>query len=127
MTVLENIYGTYNSVKFWIIVAAISAGSAIMFPDLLADIAISTTPEHSLWLAFLMVISTFGLCLLPFAIWQHISRKRFFAWLDTQWANLETGATHPDGYTITYDTPLVRYVLQHRSAGLLKRALRYFL
>jgi len=135
LTTLENIYGTYKQVKFWIIVIAIAAGSGVTFPLLWIDITSATTPGQTLLSALLIIIATFGLCLLPFASWQHISRKRFFAWLNNQRSNLEKGATHPDGYTITYDTQLLRYqcvfsaifatvsfasrpyVLQQRSAG----------
>lgn len=144
MTDLENIYGAYKRGKFWVIAAVIFAGSAILLPGSVYGITTSTTPGQSLWHALVFAIKVFGLCLLPFAIWQHIARKRFFSWLDSQRPNLETGATHPDGYTVTLDTPLVRYqvvfsalfatvsfasrpyVLHHRSAGLAQASFTLF-
>ena len=77
----------------------------------------------------------FGVCLLPFGIWQHVRRKKFFQWLEDNWTALETGVMHPEGYLISLDTKLVRYkvvfsailatvsfesrpyVFEHRSAG----------
>jgi hypothetical protein len=144
MRTLENIYGTYKQGKFWVIASVISAGSAILLPGLVLNITTSTTPGQSLLLALVLAIAVCGLCLLPFAICQHIARKRFFAWLDSQWTNLETGATHPDGYTVTFDTPLVRYqgvfsavlatvsfasrpyVLHHRTAGVAQASFTLF-
>lgn len=144
MTALERVYGTYKQGKFWVIASVISLGSAVLLPGLVAGITRSTTAGESLLRALVLAIAVFGLCLLPFAIRQHIARNRFFAWLDSQWANLETGAAHPDGYTVTFDTPLVRYqvvfsailatvsfasrpyVLHHRSAGVAQASFTLF-
>ena len=144
MKTLENIYGAYKQGKFWVITAAISSASAILLPGAVYGITSSTTPGESFASALILAIAVIGLSLFPFAIWQHIARKRFFAWLDSQWANLETGATHPDGYTVTFDTPLVKYqgvfsavlatvsfasrpyVLEHRSAGVAQASFTLF-
>ena len=144
MSTIGSIYGTYKVGKFWLVATAISLGSGLLLPNWLRDIGTSTTPENSLLLALLIALSLFGLCLFPFAVWQHVARKRFFHWLEGQWTTLETGATHPDGYTVTLDTPLVRYqvvfsalfttvsfaskpyVLQDRSAGFAQASFTLF-
>ncbi len=110
MKMLKDVYGVYNVVKFWIIVMAISGLSAIGLPIYLYQVISTDLKEELFWVTlFFVFLTAFGLCIFPFAVWQHISRKRFFDWLEAQWSNLETGAIHPKGYSITYDTPLVRY------------------
>ncbi len=110
MKMLKDVYGVYNIAKFWVIVIAISGFSAIGLPIYLYQVIYKDLKEELLWATlFFVVLTAFGLCIFPFAIWQHISRKRFFDWFEAQWSNLETGAIHPKGYSITYDTPLVRY------------------
>jgi hypothetical protein len=110
MKMLKDVYGAYNIVKFWVIVMAISGFSVICLPAALNDVTSSAVKGAALWISvFLFGLIAFGIFIFPFALWQHISRKRFFKWLESQWPNLEAGATHPAGYTITYDTPLVRY------------------
>ncbi len=110
MKMLKDLSGAYNIVKFWVVVMAISGFSAICLPVYLNEVASSAVQADALWIrVFLIGLTTFGIFIFPFALWQHISRKRFFYWLESQWSNLEAGATHPGGYTITYDTPLVRY------------------
>lgn len=144
MSTIDSVYGTYKAGKFWLVAAAISLGSGILLPDLLRSIGTSTTPENSLLGALLIALAIFGVCLLPFAMWQHVARKKFFSWLEGQSALLETGAKHPDGYTVTLDTPLVRYrvvfsalfatvsftskpyVLQDRSAGFAQASFTFF-
>ena len=134
-TTIETIYAKYKSTKFWIIVATISGGSMIVLPSLVSDLTASDHLDHPLWSVLLFLIAVFGVTLLPFAIWQQVTRRRFFTWLESQWSNLETGASHPDGYTVSLDTKLVKYqvvfsallatvsfesrpyVLQDRSAG----------
>ena len=134
-TTIETIYGTYKSTKFWIIVAIISGGSLLVLPGLVSDLNASDHSDHPLWLFLLLLLAAFGVTLLPFAIWQQVTKRKFFAWLESQWSNLETGASHPDGYTVSLDTKLVKYqvvfsallatvsfesrpyVLQDRSAG----------
>ena len=134
-TTIETVYGKYKSTKFWIIVAAISGGSMLALPGLVSDLNASDHSDHPLFLFLLLLIAAFGITLLPFAIWQQVTKRRFFTWLESQWSNLETGASHPDGYTISLDTQLVKYqvvfsallatvsfesrpyVLQDRSAG----------
>lgn len=135
MDTIDKLFGTYNQVKFWIISAAISGVAMLALPNIISEISVSNTPGSSLWHALLIVIAVFGIFLLPFAAWQHVSRKNFFAWLEANWSGLEVGVLHPDGYTITLDSPLVRYqavfsailasvsfasrpyVIHHRSAG----------
>jgi hypothetical protein len=110
MKMLKDVYGAYNIVKFWVIVIAISGFSAICLPAGLNEVTSSAAKGDALWISvFLIGLTAFGIFIFPFALWQHIARKRFFNWLESQWSNLEAGATHPAGYTITYDTPLVRY------------------
>jgi hypothetical protein len=110
MKMLKDVYGAYNIVKFWVIVIAISGFSAICLPAGLNEVTSSAVKGDALWISvFLIGLTAFGIFIFPFALWQHIARKRFFNWLESQWSNLEAGATHPAGYTITYDTPLVRY------------------
>jgi hypothetical protein len=135
METLESIYGAYSQGKFWVIATLISLGSALLLFS-----AFDGTSVNPLFL----VLTGIGVCLLPFAIWQQGARKRFFTWLESQWGNLETGAVHPDGCMITFDTPLVRYkvvfsaflatvsfasrpyVLQHRSAGVAQASFTIF-
>ena len=110
MKMLKDVYGAYSIVKFWVIVLAISGISAMYLPIYLNQITSSAMRGYELWIRVLLIgLTTFGIFIFPFALWQHIARKRFFKWLESQWSNLETGAAHPAGYTINYDTPLVRY------------------
>lgn len=107
---LKDVYGAYNIVKFWVIVMAISGLSAIGFPIYLYQVISTDLKGELFWITlFFVFLTAVGLCIFPFAIWQHMSRKRFFDWLESQWPNLEAGVTHPAGYTVTFDTPLVRY------------------
>ena len=144
MSTLQTLYGTYSTAKFWIISTVISIGSALLLANAGDGLNEPTTPANSLILALVFAIATVGLCLLPFAIWQHIVRKRFFAWLQHEWSHIEEGAKHPDGYTITLDSELVRYtvvfsaflatvsfsskpyVLNHRSAGVAQASFTLF-
>ena len=144
MTALKSAYGAYNTGKFWIVATAISAGSAIMLSNEASSFGDLATPANSLITVLVLAIAAFGVCLLPFAIWQHITRKRFFAWLDEQRMSLDRGAVHADGYTINLDTELVRYqvvfsaffatvsfsskpyVLQHRTAGVAQASFTAF-
>lgn len=110
MKMLNDVYGAYNIVKFWVIVLAISGFSVMCLPAALNGLASSAVNGDALWInVFVIGLIVCGIFIFPFALWQHISRKRFFKWLGSQWSNLEAGAAHPAGYTITYDTPLVRY------------------
>lgn len=110
MKMLKDVYGAYSIVKFWVIVLAISGFSAIYLPIYLNQVTSSAMKGDELWIRVLLIgLTACGIFIFPFALWQHISRKRFFNWLESQWSNLEAGAAHPAGYTITYDTPLVRY------------------
>ena len=110
MKMLKDVYGAYSIVKFWVIVLAISGLSAMYLPIYLNQITSSAMRGYELWIRVLLIgLTACGIFIFPFALWQHISRKRFFNWLESQWSNLEAGAAHPGGYTINYDTPLVRY------------------
>ncbi len=110
MKMLKDLSGAYSIVKFWAIVLAISGISAVGFPIYLYQVINTDLKGELFWATlFFVFLTAVGLCIFPFALWQHISRKRFFKWLESQWSNLESGAAHPAGYTITYDTPLVRY------------------
>ena len=110
MKMLKDVYGAYSIVKFWVIVLAISGLSAMYLPIYLNQVTSSAMRGYELWIRVLLIgLTACGIFIFPFALWQHISRKRFFNWLESQWSNLEAGAAHPAGYTITYDTPLVRY------------------
>jgi hypothetical protein len=135
METLENIYGAYSQAKFWLLVTLISLVSALLLYSAAAKGMGGTEDAVS---AAMLILALVGTSLFPLAVWQEVARKRFFTWLESQWENLETGAVHPDGYTITLDTPLVRYkvvisailasvgfasrpyVLQHRSAGVVQ-------
>lgn len=110
MKMLKDLSGAYNIVKFWVIVIAISGLSAFGFPIYLYQVISTDLKGELFWVTlFFVFLTAVGLCIFPFALWQHISQKRFFKWLESQWSNLESGATHPAGYTVTFDTPLVRY------------------
>ena len=110
MKMLKDLSGAYNIVKFWVIVIAISGLSAFGFPIYLYQVISTDLNGELFWVTlFFVFLTAVGLCIFPFALWQHISQKRFFKWLESQWSNLESGATHPAGYTVTFDTPLVRY------------------
>ena len=110
MKMLKDVYGAYSIVKFWVIVLVISGLSAMYLPIYLNQVTSSAMRGYELWIRVLLIgLTACGIFIFPFALWQHISRKRFFNWLESQWSNLEAGAAHPAGYTITYDTPLVRY------------------
>lgn len=109
MDVIDSMQRAYSTVKFWVITLLISVLSAVLLPDIYRDLQASVKPEDTLWKAALLVIATFGVCLLPFAAWQHMQRVKFFRWLRDNWSQLETGATHPDGYRIDLDTKLVKY------------------
>ena len=129
---LQKIYGAYSQTTFWLLAMLISLCSAY----LLGDMAINGLGEKRD--AFFLILAVAGASVFPLAVWQQVARKRFFTWLESQWENLETGAIHPDGYAVTFDTPLVQYkvvisailasvafasrpyVLQHRSAGVVQ-------
>jgi hypothetical protein len=104
METFEKVYGTYHDGKFWLITTLISGASAYILFGVLSG------PKDIL-AAVSLVFALIGVFLLPFAVYQRLQRKRFFEWLSSQWENLETGARHPDGYLVTFDTPLVRYKL----------------
>jgi hypothetical protein len=109
MEALNSLYGTVNMMKFWGISGLITVVSALVLPSLLTEISKSGDPVNTLLLALLMLIAVFGVCLLPFGLWQHVQRKRFFQWLEANWTSLETGVMHPEGYIISLDTKLIQY------------------
>ena len=130
---LGGAYGTYRRGKFWVVATLISLLSVF----LLAGTAINGLPQdQDFWFVVaVLILAIPGAFVFPLACWQRVATKRFFKWLEFEWGNLETGAIHPDGYTVTFDTPLVQYKLvisallasvtlaskpyvqQHRSAG----------
>lgn len=128
MEVLSSLSGAYNTMKFWFISGLISVISVSVLPYQLSHI-------NSLWSALWALITVFGVCLLPFGIWQNVQRRRFFQWLEANWASIEDGVMHPEGYIISLDTKLIRYkavfsalfatvsfesrpyAFEHRSAG----------
>jgi hypothetical protein len=132
---LESLSGSFNMVKFWVISGLITGVSILVLPGLLRDISESSEPGDTLLSALLLVIAVFGVCLLPFALWQHFQRERFFQWLEANWTSLEKGVMHPEGYIISLDTKLIQYravfsaifatvsfasrpyAFEHRSAG----------
>ena len=136
MEILKSLSNTYSLTKFWIITALISGMSVILLPELLNDIKNSTESGNTIWMTFLFIVAVFGICLLPFAVWQHIQRKSFFIWLQSNWDSLEAGVIHPEGYSVNFDTKLIRYtavfsiviatisfesrpyVYEHRTAGM---------
>lgn len=109
MDTLKSLYGSYNSIKFWVIASAISIGSAFMLPDVYRDISSSTDSGKTIGLALLFVTGSFGIMVLPFSMWQHIQRKKYFQWLQDNWGLLEKGALHPEGYIVNLDTKFVKY------------------
>ena len=132
---LQKIYGAYSQTTFWLLAMLISLFSAY----LLGHTAINGLGENrDAFSAAILILAVAGASVFPLAVWQQVARKRFFTWLESQWENLETGAVHPDGYAVTFDTPLVQYkvvisailasvafasrpyVLQHRSAGVVQ-------
>jgi hypothetical protein len=135
MQALGSLYGAFNIVKFWVISGLITVASALVLPNVLRDISKSSEPGDTLLGALLMLIAVFGVCLLPFALWQHVQRKRFFHWLEANWTSLETGVMHREGYIVSLDTKLIKckavfsailatvsfesrpYAFEHRSAG----------
>jgi hypothetical protein len=78
MQALSSLCGEYNIVKFWVISGLITVGSALVLPNALRDLSKSSEPGYTLFLALLVLIAVFGVCLLPFALWQHVQRERFF-------------------------------------------------
>lgn len=135
METITKLYRTYSTIKFWMVSSLISIGSALLIPVILPNLISSTDAGETLGLGLCLLIAVFGVGLLPFAIWQHAARKSFFKWLRENWQALDSGVTHPSGYTVTLDTPLITYkavfsafvltvsfeskpyVYQHRSAG----------
>jgi hypothetical protein len=135
MQALSSLYGEYNVGKFWVITGLITVGSASVLPNVLRDISKSSEPGDTLLLTLVMLITVFGVCLLPFALWQHFQRERFFRWLEANWTSLDKGVMHPEGYIISLDTKLIQYeavfsailatvsfqsrpyAFEHRSAG----------
>ena len=135
MQALNSLYGTFNVTKFWVVSVLITVVSAGVLPSLLAEISQSSEPGDTLLGALLILIAVFGVCLLPFGLWQQVQRKRFFRWLEANWASFETGVMHPEGYVVSLDTKLIQYkvvfsailatvsfesrpyALEHRSAG----------
>ena len=132
---LQKIYGAYSQTTFWLLAMLISLFSAY----LLGHMAINGLGENrGAFSSAILILAVAGASVFPLAVWQQVARKRFFTWLESQWENLETGAVHPDGYAVTFDTPLVQYkvvisailasvafasrpyVLQHRSAGVVQ-------
>jgi hypothetical protein len=109
MRTLQAVNGAYGTGKFWIITTAISAGSVIALSHATDGWNEPATAASSLFRVLVLVIAAFGVTVLPFAIWQNVARRRFFAWLEEQSHNLAEGATHPDGYRVTWDTEFVRY------------------
>ena len=98
MGIVKSLTNTYNLTKFWIITALISGASVILLPEILKNIKESTEPSNTIWMTFLFIAAVFGVCLLPFATWQNIQRRNFFAWLQSNLDSLEAGVIHPDGY-----------------------------
>jgi hypothetical protein len=135
METLKSLYGAFNMMKFWVISGLITVVSALVLPSLLTGISKSSEAGNTLLSALLVLIAVFGVCLLPFALWQHVKRERFFQWLEANWTSLETGVMHPEGYIVSLDTKLVKYkvvfsailatasfesrpyAFEHRSAG----------
>jgi hypothetical protein len=132
---LGEAYGTYSRGKFWVVATLVSLFSVY----LLGHTAINGLGEDRGWFSVaILVLAVPGAFVFPLAVWQHVARERFFTWLASQWENLESGAVHPDGYTVTFDTPLVQYKMvvsallasvtvpskpymqQHRSAGVVQ-------
>jgi hypothetical protein len=109
METIKSLHGAYSLTKFWVISSLISGFSLIVLPDILRDIINSTDPGSTLWATFFFVLTIFGVCLLPFAIWQHIQRMSFFRWLHDNWESLEGGMIHREGYSVCLDTKPVRY------------------
>jgi hypothetical protein len=109
MKTLQAVYGAYGTGKFWLIATAISVGSAIALSHATDGWNDPTTASDSMIRVLILLVSLFGVSILPFAIWQHLARRRFFKWLEEQSTNLDSGAAHPDGYSVTWDTELVRY------------------
>ena len=109
MKTLQAVYGAYGTGKFWLIATAITTGSGIALSHTTDGWNDPTTVASSMIRVLILFVATFGVLILPFAIWQHVSRRRFFALLEKQSTNLDLGAAHPDGYSVTWDTELVRY------------------
>ena len=82
MNLSASLDGKYKSTKFWIIVAAISGGSMLALPGLVSDLNASDHSDHPLFLFLLLLIAAFGITLLPFAIWQQVTKRKFFTWLE---------------------------------------------
>ena len=136
MEIVKSLSNTYSLTKFFIITTLISGVSVILLPELLKDISDSTESSNTIWMTFLFIAAVFGICLLPFAVWQHIQRKNFFTWIQSNWGLLEAGVIHPKGYSVNLDTKLIRYtavfsiviatvsfesrpyVYEHRTAGM---------
>ncbi len=110
MEAFEKVYGAYHEEKFWLITTLISGASAVILFSALSGRG-SIEDQDYILDAVILVFAGIGVFLLPFAVYQRSQRKRFSEWLISQWGNLETGARHPDGYLVTFDTPLVRYKL----------------
>ena len=136
MEIVKSLSNTFNLTKFWVITALISGASLILLPEILKDISESTESGNTIWMTFLFIVAIFGAGLLPFAVWQHIQRKKFFTWLQSNWDSLEAGVIHPEGYSVNLDTKLIKYsavfsivlatvsfesrpyVYEHRTAGI---------
>ena len=136
MDVVDTLQRSYSTTKFWIITALISGSSAILLPEIFNDLKNSEESSDTLWKAALFVIGLFGVCMAPFAVWQHVQRAIFYNWLRDNWSKIDSGIEHPDGYRVDLDTKLVKYsavfsailatigfesrpyVYAHRSAGI---------
>jgi hypothetical protein len=116
MEAIRNAYGVYKKAKFYIIVASIGFGSIILllgFIISLLETKSNTETVTSTVDAFLYALMAWvGMAgaTLPYFVWRESrATKKFFDWLEIEFNNLKRGANHPDGYTVSLDTPLVRY------------------
>ena len=110
MEAFKSLYQTYSLTKFWVITTLISTFSVMFFPEVTRNLLGSSAPDETLKFTFILLILSAGVCLLPWAIWQHVQRKKFFNWLSENWTLLNEGTTHPEGYEINLDTKLIKYI-----------------
>ena len=106
---LHMLLGVKKNILYYWYLLAITGFSWALMPIGLMGIDRANSLGEILYNSLLIFLAPFGTTLFIFIFYHQRKTKKFIHWIESEIHNLDNGALNPEGYVVTWDTPLIQY------------------